>query len=254
VTRRRGLVLGALAAASVTLGACGGDDAGTVAGTPSPTHTPTASASATPAAVRGERVRFRATDGRRVDGILTRAERGAPALVLIHQVDGGADQWDDFVPYLHQAGFSTLAYDGRGGLDEGELVKEAEGAVAFLARQDRVGRLGIVGASIGANTAALALARDRGRRLHAGVALSPVESAVIDRLQAAGRYHPRRALFMADSDEFPAARRFLRGAVDSRALQSPEFGHGVDLVGGGVVAGHERDRTQVLRWLIEHLR
>jgi hypothetical protein len=54
-------VLGVLAAASVALGACGGDDAGTAARTPSPTAT--GSASATPAPVRGERARFRATDG-----------------------------------------------------------------------------------------------------------------------------------------------------------------------------------------------
>jgi dipeptidyl aminopeptidase/acylaminoacyl peptidase len=203
-----------------------------------------------PPSVRGVRVRFRATDRRRVTGILTRAGKDAPALVLIHQLDGGADQWDDFVPYLHQAGFSTLAYEGRGGLDERELVKEAEGAVAFLERRNDVDRtrLGIVGASIGANTAALALARDRGRRVRAGVALSPGTPSVIDRLQAAGRYNPRRVLILADPDEFPAARRFARGAVASRAVKSANYGHGVNLL------GYDDDRAQVMRWLSDQLR
>jgi alpha-beta hydrolase superfamily lysophospholipase len=199
-------------------------------------------------------VRFRATDRRRVRGVLTHAGSGAPAVVLVHQSDGGAEQWDAFVPYLHEAGFSTLAYDGRGGFDERGLVSEAEGAVEFLARRRDVGAIGIVGASIGANTAALALARNRGRRLRAGVALSPADSVLAERMQAGGRYRPRHLFVVADPEEFPAARRFLRGATGARALRTREYGHGVDLLGGAAIAGHDADRASVLRWLTSRFR
>ena len=173
--------------------------------------------------------------------------------MLVHQSDGGAEQWDDFVPYLQEAGFSSLAYDGRGGLDEGALIKEAEAAVRFLARRRDVGTIGIVGASIGANTAALVLARDRRRTLRAGVALSPGDSSVRERRRAAEHYRPRHLLVVADADEISLARPFLRGAVDGRERRTRAFGHGVDLL-GGVVAGHDADRAAVLAWLAGRVR
>jgi hypothetical protein len=251
--RFRGIrFLTALVPAVVVGVGCGADDAdreNRIAG-----RSPAATTSPTPAPVQGQQVGFRATDRQPVSGVLTIAETGAPALVLVHQSDGGAEHWDAFVPYLQEAGFSTLAYDGRGGLDERELVSETEGAVEFLDHRRDVGAIGVVGASIGANTAALALARDRGRRLQAGVALSPADSVIAERMQATGRYRPHHLLVVADPDEFPAAQRFLRGAIDARAVKTREYGHGVDLLGGGVVAGHDADRTSILRWLTSQFR
>jgi acetyl esterase/lipase len=220
----------------------GGDDAPRRAQrTPSATPTP----AATPEPVPHERIHFRATDGERVAAEFTPAGRRAPAVVLIHQVDGGADQWDAFVPALHEAGYATIAYDGRGGFDERALVKEADGAVAYLRGRRDVDprRIAIVGASIGANTAALALARDARRHVRGAVALSPADSPFIDALQQAGRYHPRGLLVIADGQEIRSGRRFARGAVASRALESRSSGHGVALL------AFEDDRRSVLEWL-----
>ena len=137
----------AIAAASLALalGACGGGDEPPAPATRSPA--PTATRAATPAAPPARRVRFRASDGKPVKGVYRPAGAAAPAVVLVNGLVGGTGQWDAFTPYLHDAGFATLAYDGRGGVDEAELVKEVGGAVAFLRRRRDVDarRLGIVG-------------------------------------------------------------------------------------------------------------
>src|SRR5215207_6111519 len=146
--RRRAAIVAAGLALALT--ACGGDDEAPPPATRSPT--PTATQAATPAAPPAHRVRFRATDGKPVKGIYRPAGAAAPAVVLVNGLVGGADQWDAFAPYLHDAGFATLAYEGRGGVDEAELVKEVGGAVAFLRRRRDVDarRIGIVGSSVGA--------------------------------------------------------------------------------------------------------
>ena len=59
--------------------------------------------------------------------------------------------------------------------------------------------------------------------LTGAVALSPDDSPVIDRIQQAGRYHPRGLLIHADADEIRSGRRFTRGATASRARNA---GHG----------------------------
>lgn len=214
-----------------------------------PAATPTPAPTATPAPVRGARVTFRASDGRKVKGVFTSAGDRAPALVLVHQVDGGVAQWDEFVPYLHAAGFATLAYDGRGGLDETELVKEVSGAVTFLRRHGGVDerRLGIVGASIGASTTALAMAREARRTVQAAVALSPPDTPALDGLQTAHRYKPRNILFIADKKESSSLEYFMDGAQRSQTLVSTLPGHGV------VLLGQKAIRDAVLSWLEEHL-
>jgi pimeloyl-ACP methyl ester carboxylesterase len=169
--------------------------------------------------------------------------------VLVHEVRGSAAQWDPFVPYLHDAGFATLAYDGRGGYDEKELVKEVSGAVDFLRRRPDVDarRLGIVGASIGASTTALAVAREERRTLRAAVALSPPDTPALDPLQTAGRYRPRNVLFVADERESSSLEYFMDGAVSSRTLVSPVPGHGVLLLREDPI------RRAVLDWLEERV-
>jgi hypothetical protein len=112
MTRRAAITAASLAAA---LGACGGDEPPAPA-TRSPA--PAATQAATPAAPPARRVRFRASDGKPVKGVYRPAGAAAPAVVLVSGLVGGADQWDAFMPYLHDAGFATLAYDGRGGVDE----------------------------------------------------------------------------------------------------------------------------------------
>ncbi len=219
--RRRAAI--AAASLALTLGACGGGDDPPAPATPS--ATPSGTRAATPAAAPSARpVRFRASDGKPVAGAYRPAGAAAPAVVLVNGLVGGAEQWDAFARHLHESGFATLAYDGRGGVDEAELVKELGGAVAFLSRRRDVDarRLGIVGSSVGASTAVLAMTGpDRGR-LRAAVAVSPPQAPVLDALMEKRRYHPRNVLFVSDHREQSTAKSLTRGAIGSRtAVEAP---------------------------------
>ena len=236
----------AAAGLALALGACGGGEPPASA-TRSPA--PTATRAATPAATPALRVRFRASDGKPVKGVYRPAGPGAPALVLVNGLVGGPDQWDAFTPYLHDAGFATLAYDGRGGVDEAALVKDVGGAVVFLhARRDvDARRLGIVGSSVGASTAVLAMTGPDRRRLRAAVALSPPAAPALDALMEMHRYHPRNVLFVSDYREQSSVKSLTRGAIGSRTAVSEMIGHGVALLEA------ETNRRVVLDWLERHL-
>ena len=165
VMRRAALVLGTLAAA---LAGCGGDAAPERAPVASATPGATASPAqaATPAAPPTRAVRFRATDGRRVEGRFSEGRgRNAPAVVLLHEIRGGPDQWTPLLGSLHEAGFATLAYRSRPSIVESERLPDAIGALRWLRSRRGVdgSRLGMVGASIGASTTVLAMAGEGGR-------------------------------------------------------------------------------------------
>jgi dipeptidyl aminopeptidase/acylaminoacyl peptidase len=240
----------AIAATSLALalGACGGDEPHAPATrSPAPTATRPATPAAAPTALR---VRFRASDGKPVTGAYRPAGAAAPAVVLVNGLVGGVEQWDAFAPYLHDAGFATLAYDGRGGVDEAELVKEVGGAIAFLLRRREVDarRVAIVGSSVGASTAVLAMTgRDR-RRLRAAVALSPPVAPVFDTLREKHRYHPRNVLFVSDHREQSSVKSLARGAIGSRMAVSEMIGHGLALLETAT------NRRVVLDWLEQHLK
>ena len=240
----------AIAAASLALavGACGGGDEPPAPATRSPT--PSVTPAAAPAAPPVRRAWFRASDGEPVKGTYRPAGDAAPAVVLVNGLVGGAEQWDAFAPYLHDAGFATLAYDGRGGVDEAELVKEVGGAIAFLGRRRDVDarRLGIVGSSVGASTAVLAMTGPDRRRLRAAVAVSPPQAPVLDALMEKHRYHPRNVLFVSDHREQPTVKSLTRGAIGSGTAVSEMVGHGVALLEA------ETNRRVVLDWLERHLK
>jgi hypothetical protein len=240
----------AIAAASLALamGACGGGDEPSAPATRSPA--PSATRAATPGEPPARRVRFRASDGKPVKGVYRPAGAAAPAVVLVNGLVGGADQWDAFVPHLYEAGFATLAYDGRGGVDAAELVKEVGGAVAFLRRRRDVDarRLGIVGSSVGASTAVLAMTGPDRRPLRAAVALSPLAARALDTLMEEHRYHPRNVLFVSDHREKSSVEPLTRGAIGSGTAVSEMIGHGVALL------KTETNRRVVLDWLERHLK
>src|SRR4051812_27357653 len=99
-------------------------------GAPAPPPTPARGAHApaspmpAPRAKPAHRIlRSRASDGRRLHGQLTPAERPrAPAVVLVHGLYGEPSQWDEFVGELHRAGFATLAYASRSDDEVDEAV------------------------------------------------------------------------------------------------------------------------------------
>jgi dipeptidyl aminopeptidase/acylaminoacyl peptidase len=132
-----------------------GDDKPQTAATPSPTATLTPafpSATPEPELPPGRALRFASSDGKRLRGRLTpAAERPAPAVILVHQYQGGPDRWTPLLPALHRAGFTTLAYGSRNAaeLDESKLARDVVGAVAALRDQPAVDgdRIVLVGAS-----------------------------------------------------------------------------------------------------------
>lgn len=243
--RRAGIAAAGLALAA---GSCGSSEDPPAPATSS--VAPSVTRTATPVAPRALRVQFSASDGKRVEGAYRPAGAAAPAVVLVNGLVGGIAQWDAFMPYLHDAGFATLAFDGRGGVDEAELVKEVSGALAFLRRRGDVDarRLGIVGSSVGASTAVLAMTGPDRRRLRAAVALSPPAAPVFDALMEKHRYHPRNVLFMSDHREQSSVKFLTRGAIGSDTAVSETVGHGVALL------ETESNRRIVLDWLERHVK
>ena len=196
----------------------------------------------------GRAARFVATDGVELRGTLTPAGNGrAPAIVLVHQRGGSAEQWDPLIPDLHQAGFTTLAYDSRdaGELDERVLQRDVAGALTYLREQADVdaARLGVVGASIGAATAVLAIGTEQRRLLDAAVVMSPADSPLFIELATAGRFHPHDVLFVSDKRERVNSDNLLPDATRSRVYETAEPGHGVELLPNAAV------RREIVEWL-----
>ena len=232
-----GRALGAALATALLLAGCGDGTAPQRSRAASATAAP--SPSPAPETPLAKQVRFRAADGKRVEGRFTAAGRNAPAVVLLHEIRGGPDQWDGLVGTLHEAGFATLAYRSRPSIVEAERVPDAIGALRWLRSRKGVDRrrLALVGASIGASTTVLAMAGEGGRLARAGVALSPPDSADIWDLQGRGRYHPHDLLLVSDERESSSVEGMLDGARRSRVLRSEGPGHGVALLGEAGVRG-----------------
>ena len=235
----------AAAAAFVALAvaACGGGDgtAGGRAAAPAASSTPPTPPPATPA----REVSFPATDGEPVSALFTSAGKRAPAVLLLHEIHGRPEQWEDLVPYLHAAGFATLAYESRGTPVEKDRLPDALGALRWLRKQRDVDRrrIALVGASIGASTTVLAMATGARRTAEAAVALSPPDTPDVADLQDAGRYRPHDVLFVSDERESGPVDGMLHGAVRSRAIRSRAPGHGVRLLKEAGV------RAALLDWL-----
>ena len=236
----------------VVMGGCGGDDEPAAVSTPTATPAPAATPEPAPppAAPRARTVTLTAPDGERAAAQFTPAGRHAPAVVLLHEIRGGPDQWDGLVPYLHEAGFATLAYKSRASPLEAERMPDLVAALDWLRarpRQVDAERIGLVGASIGASTTALAMATDARKVADAAVALSPPDSSDIWALQDDGRYRPHDVLFIADDREVVSAEDMMDGAVRSEVVTSAVPGHGV------VLLAEPEIRDAVVDWLRERV-
>jgi len=245
-----------LGAVTVMLAGCGGDDDPVAVGTPTASATPTATTQATPEASPApdappaRRVVLTAADGERAAAQFTPAGRRAPAVVLLHEIRGGPDQWDGLVPYLHEAGFATLAYKSRSSPMEAERMPDLVAALDWLRsrpRQVDPERIGLVGSSIGGSTTVLAMATDARPVADAAVALSPPDSSDIWALQDDGRYRPHDVLFLADDREVASAEDMMDGAVRSEVVTTTVRGHGV------VLLAEPEIRDAVVDWLRERV-
>jgi alpha-beta hydrolase superfamily lysophospholipase len=199
----------------------------------------------TPAAAAGRVVPLRAADGTPLSAVLYEAfQQPAPAVVLVHMLTRTHADWAAIEEPLQEAGFVVLALDLRGHGDSGGrydpagdlavMQQDVQAAVSLLeARSDVArGRIGIAGASIGANLAVLVGGANPAVRSLA--LLSPGLDYRGVKCEAAMRkFAPRPALLVAASND-PYALRSIRqlatAGTANEALTLEASGHGTAML------------------------
>lgn len=195
---------------------------------------------------RPQRVSFRTDDGVTIAATWYEpSSRPAPAVVLVHMLQRSRRDWDGLASRLAAAGIGALAIDLRGHGESSpsaaaeasgyaDLVQDVRAARRFLGSRPDVipSRIGIAGASLGANLAALAAADGA----FASVALlSPSLDYRGLRIEAAVRKYGSRPMLLVASDDDPYARRSaldLQKTGASRELLSlVGAGHGTNMLG-----------------------
>jgi dienelactone hydrolase len=178
-----------------------------------------------PAAFAGtQRVTIRADDGTSLAGTWYEpGARQAPAVILVHMLHRTRHDWDSVATRLASEGIGALAIDLRGhgestgGSEGGDapdysaLVRDVAAARRYLASRSDVqqSRVGIAGASIGANLAVLAASADSS--ITSLALLSPSLDYRGLRIEAAmKKYAGKPALLVASDDDAYA----LRSAKD----------------------------------------
>jgi len=166
------------------------------------------------AAAAQQNVTFKTEDGVSIAGTLYLPGRPAPAVILLHMQTRSREDWQVLGQRLADAGIVALAIDlrGHGASDHAPppatgpvlaaMQRDVKAARAYLATRSDVvgGRVGLGGASIGANLAVLAAAGDPTVRTLA------LLSAGLDyrglRTEAAlNRYGARPALLVASQED-----------------------------------------------------
>ena len=198
---------------------------------------------------RPQRVSFRTSDGITIAATWHEPFfRPAPAVILVHMLGRSRHDWDGLAPRLAAAGIGALALDLRGHGESGgggasgetpdysTLVRDIEAARRYLAGRFDVDalRIGLVGASIGANLAALDAASDPGVRSVA--LLSPSLDYRGLRIEAAVRKYGSRPLLLVASDDDPYATRSAgdlqkAGGGVRELLTLRAAGHGTHMLG-----------------------
>jgi dienelactone hydrolase len=197
-----------------------------------------------PAVSAAQRVVFRTEDGVTLSGTWHEPSvRPAPAVILIHMLHRSRRDWDAAASRLAFAGIGALTFDLRGhgesqgsvGRDYAAMVQDVKAARRFLSTRGDVltGRIGIAGASIGANLAALAAADDQA--VLSLALLSPSLDYRGLRIEAAVRKFGGRPVLLVASDEDGYAVRTTRdlqkaGAGTREALMLSQAGHGTNML------------------------
>jgi alpha-beta hydrolase superfamily lysophospholipase len=167
-----------------------------------------------------QRVTFRTDDGVAIAATWHDPDvRPAAAVILVHMLHRTRRDWDAVASRLADEGIGALAIDLRGHGDSGgsvrgdddggygSMVRDVSAARRYLASRGDVqgARIGILGASVGANLAALAATDD----IASLALLSPSLDYRGLRIEAAVRKYGRPVLFVA-SDDDPYAMRSTR--------------------------------------------
>jgi dienelactone hydrolase len=217
-------------------------------------------------AAEPQTVTFTARDGVQVSGVLyVPARTPAPAVVLLTMAGRTHRDWDGAAARFVEAGIAVLAVDFRHvALADPEsadsvrspyaaLVLDAEAARAYLSARPEVNpaRIGMAGASLGANVAVLAAANDPSVRSLALLSVS-LDYRGLKLEQALKTFASRPALLVASSED-PFALRSARqsvnmgdGARELRVLSGA--GHGT------VMLARDPDlATALVDWFIRTL-
>jgi len=193
----------------------------------------------------GHTVALRTTDGITLSASLYEASRQpAPAVVLVHMLTRTRADWAGVAEQLQQAGVVVLVPDLRGHGDSagsydpaGDLSifqRDVQAALGLLRARSDVspGRIGIAGASLGANLAVLTAAADGGVRSVA--LLSPgLDYRGVRCDSAMRKYGERPALLVAASND-PYALRTVKSLATIGAprevLTLEGAGHGTAML------------------------
>jgi dienelactone hydrolase len=174
-------------------------------------------------AAETQTVTFAARDGVQVSGVLHLPEKTpAPAVVFLNMFGRTHRDWDDATAKFVEAGIAVLAVDFRpsalpdpdaAGSPYAALVMDAEAARAYLAARPDINpsRIGMAGASLGANVAVLAASNDPSVRSLALLSVS-LDYRGLKLEQALKKFASRPALLVASSED-PFALRTARQAV-----------------------------------------
>jgi len=198
-------------------------------------------------AATSQDVSFRTDDGVAIAGTLYLPARSGPGIILVHALSRTREDWHTVAGRLADAGFVALAIDLRGhgasgplpeGADLEDLTKmmaDVRAARAFLASRREVSpnRIGLAGASIGANLSILFAANDPTVRSLA--LLSPgIDYRGLRPEAAMKKYAERPALIVASQEDNYAAtcaRQLANGGPGIRDLRILNgAGHGTAML------------------------
>ena len=166
-------------------------------------------------------VHFKTKDNVEIYGRLQfpkETKRAVPAIILIHQGGSSSMEWLELPLWdqLLKEGFALLAYDVRGhgqsGNDGGsmdDLLQNPDrapldllAAIHFLGKDPRIdaSKIGIIGASMGADLACVAAALER-FSVKSVVSMSPKVSAIQSLSGGEQTVSPKNAFFIASAEE-----------------------------------------------------
>ena len=162
----------------------------------------------------GRAVAFRGLDGRILNGLMMESsQRPSPAVVLVPMLGGTKEDWEPVAQRLAEANIAALAIElpGTSLPDDPAALpgwhRDVRAAVSYLAARGdvRPDAIGVAGASLGANLAALAAVAEP--RVRALALVSPSLDYRGVRIEGAMRqYGARPALLMASLKDAYAAR------------------------------------------------
>jgi alpha-beta hydrolase superfamily lysophospholipase len=196
-----------------------------------------------PQAASTQAVTLRTEDGITLAGTWHAPSRPGPAVVFVHMFQRTRRDWDSVASRLSSEGIGALTFDLRGhGESQGTqpqdlstLQHDVRAARRFLVgRVDVVpGRVGLAGASLGANLAAVVAAEDAS--ITCVALLSPSADYRGIRIEAAIRKLGSRPLMLIASDDDPYASRSTRdlqkasgGKAETMLLHAA--GHGTTML------------------------